>query len=144
MKKVYRAQWNLYHNVFCWFSVITTAQKVWTTIKRTKPRHRIACSGVYTCAETTEKPNFKRFSGIEKVHRNSIRITVDFWWTRRDSNPWPLRCERSALPAELRAHILFNSKHYNTVFQKNPVLFFIFRNFLYAKRADRFGPTLSS
>ena len=27
------------------------------------------------------------------------------WWTRRGSNPRPLRCERSALPAELRAHI---------------------------------------
>ena len=25
------------------------------------------------------------------------------WWTRWGSNPWPLRCERSALPAELRA-----------------------------------------
>ena len=27
------------------------------------------------------------------------------WWTRRGSNPRPLRCERSALPAELRAQI---------------------------------------
>ena len=26
-------------------------------------------------------------SGIEKVHRNSIRITVDLWRSRRDSNP---------------------------------------------------------
>ena len=52
-----------------------------------KPRRRIACSGVHLCSETTEKPNFKRFSGIEKVHRNSIKITVDLWWTRRDSNP---------------------------------------------------------
>ena len=26
------------------------------------------------------------------------------WWTRRDSNPRPQRCERRALPAELRAH----------------------------------------
>src|SRR6185503_17749928 len=24
------------------------------------------------------------------------------WWRRRESNPRPLRCERSALPAELR------------------------------------------
>ena len=24
---------------------------------------------------------FKRFLGIEKVHRNSIKITVDFWWS---------------------------------------------------------------
>ena len=69
----------------------------------------------------------------------SYRPLCQFWG--RDLGP---RYVALALPAELRAHILFNSKHYNTVFQKNPVLFFIFRNFLYAKRADRFGPTLFS
>ena len=42
-------------------------------IKRTEPRRRIACSGVHLCAETTEKPYFKRFSGIEKVHHNSMQ-----------------------------------------------------------------------
>ena len=31
--------------------------------------------------------DFKRFSGIEKAHRNSIKITVDFWQRMRDSNP---------------------------------------------------------
>ena len=25
--------------------------------------------------------DFKWFSGIEKVHRNSIKITVDLWWS---------------------------------------------------------------
>ena len=34
-----------------------------------------------------EKLDFKRFSGIEKVHRNSIKITVDLWRSRRDLNP---------------------------------------------------------
>ncbi len=29
------------------------------------------------------------------------------WWTRRGSNPRPPRCERGALPAELRAHVRF-------------------------------------
>src|SRR5258705_13332246 len=28
----------------------------------------------------------------------------EIWWTRRDSNPRPPRCERGALPAELLAH----------------------------------------
>ena len=37
------------------------------------------CSGGHLCAETVEKPYFKRFSGIEKAHRNSIKITVDLW-----------------------------------------------------------------
>ena len=32
-----------------------------------------------------------------------------FWWTRRGSNSRPLRCERSALPAELRAHIFLTA-----------------------------------
>ena len=34
--------------------------------------------------KTAEKPDLKRcsdLSGIEKVHRNSIKITVDLWWT---------------------------------------------------------------
>jgi len=30
--------------------------------------------------------DFKRFSGVEKVHRNSIKITVDLWRRWRDSN----------------------------------------------------------
>ena len=34
-----------------------------------------------------EKPCIKRFSGIEKVHRNSIKITVDLWRRKRDLNP---------------------------------------------------------
>ena len=37
------------------------------------------CSGVCSCAEIAEKPDFKRFLGMKKVHDNSIRITVDFW-----------------------------------------------------------------
>ena len=41
-------------------------------------------SGVHLCAEKAEKPYFKRLSGIEKVHRNSIKITVDLWRRRRD------------------------------------------------------------
>ena len=44
------------------------------------------CGGVSLCAETAEKPYFKRFSGIEKIHRNSIKITVDLWRRWRDLN----------------------------------------------------------
>ena len=36
------------------------------------------------------------------------------WWTRRDSNPRPQRCERRALPTELRAHVFYNPWEYNT------------------------------
>jgi hypothetical protein len=32
------------------------------------------------------------------------------WWSRRDLNPRPLRCERSALPAELLPHPGFSSQ----------------------------------
>ena len=55
--------------------------------KNTNPAAELLCSGVRLCAETAEKPYFKRFSGIEKVHRNSIKITVDFWRRRWDLNP---------------------------------------------------------
>ena len=34
-----------------------------------------------------ENLDFKRFSGIEKAHRNSIEIKVDLWRRRRDLNP---------------------------------------------------------
>jgi hypothetical protein len=45
-------------------------------------------------------------------HRHSALVeqftvldgTLSIWWTRRDSNPRPPRCERGALPAELLAH----------------------------------------
>ena len=36
------------------------------------------------------------------------------WWTRRDSNPRPQRCERRALPTELRAHGSYYSHQYST------------------------------
>jgi hypothetical protein len=58
---------------------LTLAKVTTKTVKRTKPRRRIACSGVRLCAETSEKPDSKRFSDTEKVHRNSIKITVDLW-----------------------------------------------------------------
>src|SRR5207247_1522284 len=40
-----------------------------------------------------------RFWNYEK----SVKL-FRIWWTRRDSNPRPPRCERGALPAELLAH----------------------------------------
>ena len=52
---------------------------------KTPPQNYSAA--VRLCAWTAEKPYIKRFSGIEKVHRNSIKITVDFWRRRWDLNP---------------------------------------------------------
>ena len=66
---------------------ITTEQNATILAKNTNPAAELLCSGVRLCAETTEKPCIKRFSGIEKVHRNSIKITVDFWRRRWDLNP---------------------------------------------------------
>ena len=62
-------------------------QKAAILAKSTKPRRGIACSGVRLWAWAAEKPYFKRFSGIEKCHRNSIKITVALWRRVRDSNP---------------------------------------------------------
>ena len=55
--------------------------------KKHEPRRRIALQRGSLMCGIAEKPYFKRFSGIEKVHRNSIKITVDLWRRRRDSNP---------------------------------------------------------
>ena len=66
-----------------------TVYEVSIHIKRTKPRRRIACSGVRLCTKIAEMPDFKRFSGIEKAHRNSDRITVDLWWSPRDGTRTP-------------------------------------------------------
>ena len=64
------------------FLTITAEQNATIRTKSTKPRRRIALQWVRLCAETVEKPYFKRFSGMEKAHRNSIKITVDLWWRR--------------------------------------------------------------
>ena len=34
-----------------------------------------------------------------------VRLRLALWWSRRDSNPRPLRCERNALPTELLPRI---------------------------------------
>lgn len=39
----------------------------------------------------------------KEPHRKPASDGASHWWTRGDSNPRPLRCERSALPAELQA-----------------------------------------
>ena len=51
------------------------------------PPQNCSAAGVHLCAETAEKPCIKRFSGIEKRHRNSIKITVALWRRTWDSNP---------------------------------------------------------
>ena len=55
--------------------------------KTHEPRRRIGLQRGSLYDGTAESPYFKRFSGIEKAHRNSIKITVDLWQRMRDSNP---------------------------------------------------------
>src|SRR5579862_497894 len=43
------------------------------------------------------RAEFERFSAMFEIRETG-------WWSRRDLNPRPLRCERSALPAELLPH----------------------------------------
>ena len=57
--------------------------------KTRNPATELLCSGVHLCAETVEKPDFKRFLGMKKAHDNSIKITVHWWLRRRDLNPRP-------------------------------------------------------
>ena len=39
---------------------------------------------------------------FSKKTNNSHTWVRELWWRRWGSNPWPMRCERIALPAELR------------------------------------------
>ena len=42
--------------------------------------------------------------GFDQKMAISREIRKKIWWRRWDSNPRPQRCERCALPAELRPH----------------------------------------
>ena len=43
-----------------------------------------------------------------------------YWWTRRDSNPRPPRCERGALPTEPRAHFCADLKFRSPIIARLP------------------------
>ena len=53
---------------------------------KTSPQNSSAAGFAYVLKQP-KIPYFKRFLGIEKVHRSSIKITVDLWRSGRDSNP---------------------------------------------------------
>ena len=65
---------------------------------------RLSC--LHIPVETGTPPystwRFMAEGGLAQIKGDRICLTP-FWWTVRDSNPRPLRCERSALPAELTA-----------------------------------------
>ena len=76
--------------------------------KAQNPAAEMLCGGVRLCAETAEKPDSKRFSGIEKAHRNSIKITVDLWCGRQDLNLHASRhmsLNHTCLPIPPRPHM---------------------------------------
>ena len=39
---------------------------------------------------------------------NQLSYTPEFWWAVKDSNLWPSRCKRDALPTELTALLTKN------------------------------------
>ena len=59
--------------------------------------NRSAAGFAYTL-KLAEKPYVKRFWGTEKVHRNSIKITVDLWRSGWDSNPRAREGQRFSRP----------------------------------------------
>ena len=79
---------------------LTAAQNAATPAKHRKPRRRIALWRGSFMLWNGENLDFKRFSGIEKVHRNSIKITVDLWWSRGELNPCPKAHPRGLLRAQ--------------------------------------------
>ena len=65
---------------------LTAAQTASAPTKHRTPRRRIALQRGSFMLWNGENLNFKQFSGIEKVHRNSIKITVNLWRSERDLN----------------------------------------------------------
>ena len=57
-------------------------------------------------------------AGVKGLEPSTYRVTGDrsnqlsytpvFWWAVKDSNLWPPRCKRDALPAELTAPYKIN------------------------------------
>ena len=92
------------------------AQTAANPIKRANPAAEMLCSGVRLCAETSETPYFKRFLGIEKVHRNSIKITVDLWRRAWDSNPRTV-FGRQTISSRSRYDLFDSPPYISTVFR---------------------------
>ena len=61
-----------------------------------------------TCGTRFRKPLLYPLSyrGGNNKHLSIAEIRNQLWWRWGDSNPRPLHCERSALPAELHPHIM--------------------------------------
>ena len=58
---------------------LTAAQTAAAPTKHRTPRRRIVLRRGSFMLHNGKSLDFKRFLGIEKVHRNSIKITVDLW-----------------------------------------------------------------
>ena len=59
----------------------------------------------------TDTENELKTSKLELLEKEFEQMSE--WWSLGDSNPWPLHCERSALPTELRPHdhnLLYTSR----------------------------------
>ncbi len=50
------------------------------------------------------QPEIGMLTFVEDGRRDSLFLSEKKWWSRRDSNPRPPRCERGALPTELLPH----------------------------------------
>ena len=58
----------------------------------------------------------------KEAHTGGTGWAPDFWWRRGESNPRPLTCEASALPAELRPQsALAGNAHHYTAMEVGPV-----------------------
>ena len=105
-----------YFNDYLSRLTITTAQKATILLKHIDPRRRIALWRGSFMLWNGENLDSKRFSGIEKAHRNSIKIKVDLWRRRRDSNPrTPYGCY--TISNRARSAGLRDFSEYKTIFK---------------------------
>ena len=102
-------------------------QKATIPTKCTKPHRRIALWRGSFMLWNGENLDFMRFSGIEKAHRNSIKITVDLWRSRRDSNPWTA-FDRHTISSRAR-YDLFDTAPYAILILCGKISFYIVPDF---------------
>lgn len=71
---------------------------------RHKPQHPKSEVPDAICRKTNKQKHLHNFGTKKPYVMFHIRLSR---WRRRDSNPRPLHCERSALPTELRPLMMF-------------------------------------
>ncbi len=84
---------------FCRLRLVLTQGPALALSSRITSRHKLIASLRLASIRQCVRPEQARRQRYYVLESDGKR-----WWTARDSNPRPRRCERRALPTELAAH----------------------------------------